>query len=168
MKKLIVIVCIMLSAIVGAQPPQVTLSPSGFDPVDVSVPAMPNERFIDLSKNWALESYKRGGYDITEVTANSLTISATERNAFFYRNKGEGFDHDVRYDMKITFYGNRYTAQFIVKQIFADNIQIKSTLGDFFDSNGNPKEGFNDVKPSMEFTVNKVLRSYYNFVTNFR
>jgi hypothetical protein len=168
MKRLMAIVAFLSFIIVKAQPPQAELSRTGFPAVDVSIPATPNEKLVDLTKNWALETYKRGNFDVSEVTDNTVTISAVERRAFFYRNKGEGFDHDIRFDMKITFSGNRYTVNFIIKQIFADGVRIEYNIPDYFTSDGKLKEDYEEVKPSLEATVNKIIRSHYNFILNFR
>ncbi len=162
------IVCFFITTFALAQPPQMELSRSGFPKVDVSIPATKNEKLIELSKSWALETYKRGGYDVTDVTENSMTISAIEKRAFYYRNKGEGYDHDINFDMKLTFYGNRYSVQLFVKQIFADGVKIEYTIPDYFTSDGSLKEGYADVKPSLEATANTILKSYYNYITNFR
>lgn len=168
MKTSIAIACFFISMLSLAQPPQMELSPSGFPKLDVSIPATKNEKLIELSKNWALETYKRGGYDVTDVTENSMTISAIEKRAFFYRNKGEGYDHDINFEMRLTFYGNRYSVQLFVKQIFADGVKIEYTIPDYFTSDGNLKEGYADVKPSLEATANTILKSHYNFITKSR
>ena len=167
MKRLIAIAFLSFTPI-WAQPPQVELSRTGFPAVDVSIPNTPNEKLVDLTKNWALETYKRGNFDVTDVTDNTVTISAVERRAFFYRNKGEGFDHDIRFDMKFTFSDNRYTVNFTVRQIFADGVRIEYAVPDYFTSDGKLKEDYDEVKPSLEATVNKILRSHYNFILNFR
>lgn len=168
MKTVLCIVSFFIAVTAFAQPPKVELSPSGFPRVDVSIPDTKNEKLIELSKSWALETYKRGGYDVTDVTENSMVISAIEKRAFFYRNKGEGYDHDINFEMRLSFYGNRYSVQLFVKQIFADGVKIEYTIPDYFTSEGKLKEGYNDVKPSLENTANRILKSHYNFITNYR
>lgn len=153
-----------------AQPPRLELTPGGFEPVTVQIPATPAEKLIELSKNWAAETNKRRrGYDITNVTANTVTVSAYKRNAFYYRNRGESYDFRIRYDMAFTFNNDSYAVAFRVVDIYAkdDNVQ-KTGLGNYFTSDGRLKEGFEEVEPSLEATVNSLVNSHYNFLINFR
>lgn len=150
--------------------PKLELLPHGFEPVTVDIPEITSEKFIDLAKNWAV-FYNRNGnrYDVSEVTSNTITVSALKKNAFFYRNKGETFNYNIEYDVKLNFYGNYYTLLFIVKNIYTDdNVLIQSSISDYFDSNGNLKEGFNEVKPSLEKNVNGISKSLHNYITNYR
>ncbi|WP_294822514.1 hypothetical protein [uncultured Flavobacterium sp.] len=161
---------LFLSAAALAQPPKMELKPNGFDPIEVSIPATPNEKLIEITKAWAQEFNRREeGADITEVTLSSLTVSANKRNGFFYRNRGEAHEHKIRYSMKIAFYENRYTLAFTVNDIYADGDKlIDYKLPDYFTSAGKLKEGYTDLKPSLERTVNDIAASHYNFIINFR
>ncbi len=161
---------LFLSVSALAQPPKMELQPSGFDPVDVSIPSIPGDKFIDITKAWAQEYNKREqGVDITNVTANTITVSAFKKNAFFYRNRGEAHEHKIRYTMKITFQDSRYTVAYIVDDIYADGDALaKYKIPDYFTSAGKLKEGYTDLKPSLERTVNDIVTSHYNFILNFR
>jgi len=168
------VICILVFCLncltVTAQPPRLELTPGGFEPVTVQIPATSAEKLIELSKNWAAETNKRRrGYDITNVTANTVTISAYKRNAFYYRNRGESFDFRIRYEMALTFDNTSYTLAFKVVDIYAkdDNVQ-KTGLSNYFTSDGKLKEGFEEVEPSLETSVNDLVNSHYNFLLNFR
>lgn len=153
-----------------AQPPKMELKPYGFDPIDVALPDTPNDKLIEVTKAWAYEFNKREQQvDITDVTANSMTVSAYKRNGFYYRSRGEAHEHKIRYTMKIAFYGSRYTLAFTVEDIYADgDALIDYKLPDYFTSAGNLKEGYTDLRESLERTVNDIVTSHYNFMINFR
>ncbi|OYQ34076.1 hypothetical protein CHU92_12125 [Flavobacterium cyanobacteriorum] len=168
MKPLVVIAAVFIGVAASAQPQRAELTRSGFAPVTVSIPATPNEKLAELTRNWAMETYQRGGYDITGVTGNLLTVSAREDGAFFYRNKGEGFDHDIRYNMELSFAENSYTATFTISEIYANDVRIEYNIPDYFTSAGTLKEDYEEVEPSLENTVNRIIRSHYNFIINFR
>lgn len=164
------LVILFLSAAALAQPPKMELKPNGFDPIEVSIPSTPNDKLVEITAAWAQEFNRREeGADITEVTANSLTVSAYKRNAFFYRDRGETHNHRIRYTMKINYYGNRYTLAFSVGDIYANHDKLVTyKLPDYFTSTGSLKDGYADLKPSLERTVNDIVASHYNFIINFR
>lgn len=157
-----------------AQPPELELQPNGFDPIEVSIPSTPNNKLIEVTKAWASEYNARGekgdtGYDATDVTSNSITISAYKKNAFSFSERGESFQHKIRYSMKITFYQNRYSLTFIVNDIYGDsNSPMKYKLPDFFTSSGKLKQGYTGLDTSLEETVNAIVLSHYNFLLNYR
>lgn len=144
---------------------QVELTPSGFSPNPVSekIPAMTNERFMDLTRLW-IEEFTRGTGTVSELTANSLTLDAYRDNAFYFTNLGETYYFKVRYQMKIAKNGNTYTASLQVTQIQNTRSVLESTLADYFLPDGTLKEGFEQVKPSMEKTANIILGSFYRYI----
>lgn len=144
------------------------LQPDGsFTPVEETIAAMTNEKFIEGTQLWISE-FTRGQADITEVTENSLTIDAFRDNAFLYTSLGESYLHNVKYQLKIRKEGNKYFATFQVLEIHSRKVILKSTLADYFTSDGKMKEDFKDVKPSMDRTVNIILGSYYRYISKFR
>ncbi|ALM48365.1 hypothetical protein AMR72_05285 [Flavobacterium psychrophilum] len=169
MRKLLSLLFILFGLSVYAQP-KLELTPRGFDPVEVTIPSIPPEKFIELSKSWTTEYNRRlKGADVTNVTDSSLTISAFKKNAFFFRNRGEMFEYTINYSMKITFSNQSYTLQFIVNDIYTDDdTLVKYKLPDYFNSSGELKEGYADLKPSLERTVNSIVASHYNFIANFK
>jgi len=165
---------LLFTTLAMAQPPKLELTPRGFEPIEVSIPATQNEKLIEVTKAWALEYNNRGlkedrGYDASDVTENSITISAFKKNAFYYRERGEAFEHRIRYSMKITFSQNRYTLAFTVNDIYGDsNSLLEYKLPDYFTSEGKLKEGYTGLDTSLEETVNNIVKSHYNFILNFR
>lgn len=167
----IIVSCFFLTAI-AAQPPRLELQPNGFDPVEVSIPATPNEKLLELSENWAMEFNRRNdtdGYDISNVTPNSMTIGAFKERSFYYTNRGEAFDHKIKYEMRLIFDSDRYTVTFMVTDIYLDdNVRIEYTIPDYFTSRGKLKEGYEQLESSLEETVNNIVQSHYNFIIDFR
>lgn len=133
------------------------------NPIQSTIPQMTDERFIELTQLWAPE-FSRGESNITEITANSLTIDAFRDNAFLYRNKGETFFHKIKYQMKISKSGNSYSVSFKVLEIYANKVLLKSTIEDYFLPNGNLKEDFQEVKPTLEKSINIILNSYDRYL----
>lgn len=169
MPKMLSLFCFFIGISAFAQP-KLELTPRGFEPVEATIPSAPVEKLIDLSKTWAAEfNRKEKGADVTNVTPSGLTITAFKKNAFFFRNKGEMFEYTIRYSMKITFTNGSYSLQFTVNDIYADDdTLVQYKLPDYFDGSGNLKEGYTDLKPSIERTVNGIIASHYNFMVNFK
>lgn len=158
---------LLFSPLLYAQP-QIELQPYGFDPVEIDLPAMNSEKFIELTKNWAMEYNRREGrYDITGVSSNTITVSAFKRKAFFYRNLGETFEHKIRYKMDLTYNGSTYTLGFTVIDIYSNDELLQYKIPNYFNSNGKLKDGYGELKQSLETNVNNLIRSHYNFLVNF-
>ena len=151
---------------IGALSAQNTLEmmPRGFAPISMSAPNKPLEKLIESATAWA-PYYNKKGYDIYDVSANSITIDAWKDNAYFYRNLGERYDYNIKYSLKVVFNSDRtYTLTFAVKDIYAKEVLVKTTVADFFTPEGKLKEDFLDVKPSLENTANKIVKSFAEFL----
>ncbi|MES2410445.1 MAG: hypothetical protein V4535_03275 [Bacteroidota bacterium] len=140
------------------------ITPQGLLPLELNTPNRPIDQLIELSKAWA-PYYNKVGYDVSDVTQNSLTIDGRVENAFYSYNVGVKYNYDIRYSLKIQFTENqKYTIRISVKEIYAENVLTKTTLTDFFTAEGKLKDDFRDAKPSLENTINKILNSYTNFI----
>jgi len=140
------------------------MTPKGFKPLAINMPNQPIHKLIEQSKEWA-SYYNEKGSDVFDVTENSLTIEARYENAYYYWNLAVKYNFDIKYSLKIVFGENqKYTLTFIVKEIYTDKILLKTTVADFFTSEGKLKEDFKDVKPSLESTANRIVNSYINFI----
>lgn len=174
MIKLYSLLCFLAFGVASAQPPAMKLGQGGYEPIEVTIPATSADKFIELTKSWALERERRSpdrgkGSDITGVTGSTITVSGYKRNAFFYRNLGETFEHRIDYAMKITFSENSYNLTFNVTQIYTDSdVPVKSGITDYFTSDGKLKDGYTDLDTSLNTTVNEMVQSHYNFILNHR
>lgn len=170
MHRLMTLLCFMVFAIANAQPPALELTPAGFEPIQADIPSIPNEKMLELSKNWAASLNRlKKGYDATGVTPASMVISAFKKNAFLVRNKGETFQYTINYSMKLSFHTTYYTMHFIVNDIYTDDdVLVKYKLPDYFDTDGDLKDGYDELKPSLEKSVNELALSYHNFIVNYR
>lgn len=140
------------------------LTPQGFLPLELKSPNKPLEQLIEASKSWA-GYFNKIGYDVSEVTENSLTIEARDENAYHYWNIGVKYNCDIVYSLKIAFaQNNTYTLKISVKEIYAKNVLLKTTTTDFFTPEGKVKDDFRDAKPSLETTINKIVNSYIKFI----
>lgn len=169
MQRLLLICCLIITGTAIAQP-QMVLMPYGFDPVEVQIPAISQEKFIELSRSWAAEfNRNQKSYDVSDVKSNSLTITAFKRNAFFYRNLGETFQYTIRYTMELSLFDSYYKLIFTITDIYAnDDVLINYKIPDYFSSSGQLKDGYSDLKPSLEKTVNYIVASHYNTIANYR
>lgn len=167
MKRLLTLLYFLAFAPLYAQPPVIELQPYGFDPIVIMIPDTSNDKLIELSKEWAAK-YNNEGADVTGVTGNSMVISALKRNAFYYRNNGVPYEHMIQYTLKLVFSQNSYKLVFSVDDIYHDDVLLKYKIPDYFDDEGDLKEGYEQIKPSLESTVNNIIKSHYNFLINFR
>ncbi|OOG76094.1 hypothetical protein [Flavobacterium sp. A45] len=150
--------------VVSSAQTKLELTPKGFAPLEIEMPNQPINKLIEQSKEWA-RYYNEKGSDVFDVTENSLTIEARYENAYYYWNLAVKYNFDIKYSLKIVFGENqKYTLTFTVKEIYTDRVLMKTTVVDFFTSEGKLKEDFKDSKPSLENTVNRIIKSYINFI----
>lgn len=170
MPKLLTLLCFFAIVTAKAQPPVLEVTQRGFDPVEIQIPSTSNAKLRELSKNWAsnLNRLKKG-YDASDVTDNSMVLSAYKKNAFFIRNNGDSFNYAIEYSMKLSFHDTYYTMHFVVDNIYTEqDVLVKYKLPDYFEPDGDLKDGYDELKPSLEKTVNDLALSYYNFIVNYR
>ena len=87
---------ILYIATASLQQTKPELTPQGFLPLEMKTPNMPLDQLIEASKAWA-PYYNKNGYDISDVTENSLTIEARVENAYYYYNVGVKYNCDIKY-----------------------------------------------------------------------
>ncbi|WP_268847486.1 hypothetical protein [Flavobacterium aestivum] len=140
------------------------MTPKGFAPLEIETPNRPINKLLEQSKEWA-PYYNKDGSDVFDVTENSLTIEAVYENAYSYWNIAVKYNFDIKYSLKIVFREDqKYTLTFIVKEIYTGRVPLKTTIADFFTPEGKLKDDYKDVKPSLEKTANKIVKSYINFI----
>jgi len=119
---------------------------------------------MDAAKSWA-DGYNKQGADIYDITSNSLKIDAMKDNAFFFRNLGETYSFKFRYTLSVEFGDKTYKLTFRVKEILdPDEKLLNTTIADYFTSEGKLKEDYEEVKPSMENTVNAIIQSFTTYI----
>ncbi|NMH28132.1 hypothetical protein [Flavobacterium silvaticum] len=138
------------------------LTPNGFAPVEIPRPDKRFDQIQDQIKYW-LGDYNRNneyGYDVYDVTESSLKIDASKDNAFYYQNKGETFQHRIKYTLAVEIKDQVIVYKFSVKEIYAKKVLTNLTVAKFFTSEGKLKSDYLEVKPSLERTANDILNSF--------
>jgi hypothetical protein len=165
MKNVVSLIMLLFISVLWSQP-KVEMTPKGFAPIEIPSPNNTVDNLIQNSKAWAA-FYNKNAYDVYNVTENSFAIDGLIENAYFYRNLGEKYSYNIKYTLTVVFKDDKkYTLTFTVKQIFAKEVPVKTTIADFFTPNGKLKEDFKEVKPSLESTVNKLIKSYADYIAS--
>ena len=146
--------------------PLMEMTPKGFTQISFKTPNKTLEKLMELSKAWP-SAYNKESYDITNVTENSITVTALKSSAAYYYNVGVRYDYNIRYELKVVFNVDKtFTLTFNPKEFYANEVLTKTTVADFFTPEGKLKDDFIDTKPSLEATAERIVRSYINFISN--
>ncbi|RZJ71813.1 hypothetical protein [Flavobacterium sp.] len=142
------------------------LTPQGFASQNIPRPQVLDEKLMESVRNWVATYNEKNeyGYDISDVSSNGMTIDAYKRNAFYYTNKGEVFQHRIRYRMRLDFTNQTIKVQFSVTEIYAQKNLLTLKISDFFLPDGRLKEDYRDAKPSLEKTTNAILNNFAEFM----
>ncbi|RZJ34185.1 MAG: hypothetical protein EOO51_10920 [Flavobacterium sp.] len=165
MKKLFLL--IIFVPLIGLAQEWTVLRPDGFVPVTIPKPNKPIEDIVESSKFWA-DSFNRNereAFDVYDVTENGLKIDGFRENAFFNRDRGRIFNYRIRYTLTVTFKDSICTILFSVPEIYTERTLTKIELSDFFASDGQLKTDYDEAKPSLEKTANRILRSYAAYIS---
>lgn len=143
----------------------VEMTPQGFEPITVTTANKPIDQLIERSKSWA--NANKYGADASDVTGNSLTITGFKPLAAYYYNVGVKYNYDLRYEIKVVFQADHTaTLTFNAKEFYANEVLTKTKVSDFYTPEGKLKDDFRDVKPSLETTVDRLLRSYSSAISS--
>ncbi len=165
MKHSFTISLLFFISIIWSQP-IMEMTPQGFEPISFTTPNKTTEKLIEFSRTWA-NTYNKDGVDISDVTQNSLVIAALKLSAAYYYNIGVQYDYNIRYELKVVFNQDKtYTLTFHPKEFYANEVLTKTTIADFYTSEGKLKDDFRDVKPSLEAMADRIVKSYTNFISN--
>lgn len=157
----------ILLAIAANAQIKIELTPTGFPVINIAKPQKPIEKLMANAKAWPILFNRNNeyGHDIYDVTENSLSIDAYRENAFYYRNRGEEYQHRIRYTIKVEFGDDIYSLTFLVKEIYYGNSLTKLSVADFFAPDGRLKEDYEEVKPSLEYSANSIVNSFAQYLT---
>lgn len=166
MKK-ILLVLLLLGAVPAFAQTVLELTPQGFPSFTIKRPDLPDDKLIEAVRNWVATYNEKNqyGYDITEVSAAGMTIDAYKRNAFFYNNRGEIYQHRIRYTIKLGFSADNIKVLFSVSEIYAHKKLLELQVADFFLPDGRLKDDYRDAKPSLEKTVNSIVNHFAEFMS---
>ena len=163
MKKIFLLLFLLAGAFAWSQA-KVELTPAGFAAVEIPRPGKPMEDLMALADDWGY-FYNKKGHDTYDVTANSLTIDAMRKNAFYFMNVGQQIVFKIKYSLKVEFLDNKCVLKFTVKEIYNNDKLIQSTIADYFTSDGKLKDDYEEVKPSLEKTANDILQSFTDYIS---
>jgi hypothetical protein len=164
MRKAFYILLLLVPTATFAQT-RLELTTRGFSTIEVPRPEGTVEELVEASRAWANE-YRHEQPSVHDVTSNSLKITAIRNDAFFYRNVGETFRNGVGYTLSVTFTDTACKVTFTINDIYERNTLKEMEISDYFTSDGRPKEDFEDVKPSLEETVNNLVKSYLSYISS--
>jgi hypothetical protein len=142
------------------------MTPRGFAPATFNKPAKTDEKIIEAARSWAISANSDNPfpYDVYDVTATSFKIDAHRRNAFYYRNRGEAVFHRIKYTIDVNLAEKTYTLTFSIKEIYTSDRLTELTIVDFYAPDGRLKDDYIDVEPSLEKTVNNIIRSFTSYI----
>jgi len=169
MKKYIALLLIFCASPAFAQI-NLELTPQGFPSFTIARPKVPDDKLIESVRNWVATYNEKNqyGYDVTEVSEAGMTIDAYKRNAFYYNNRGEIYQHRIRYTMRLEFSSDNIKTSFAVKEIYAHKNLLELEVVDFFLPDGRLKDDYRDAKPSLEKTANLILNNFVDFMSRVR
>nr|WP_322624366.1 hypothetical protein [uncultured Flavobacterium sp.] len=149
--------------------PTVTLVNGTLSDIEVKIPEIESKKFIDLTKAWVTEAKRSGQVlDMSNVSSGSLTISGYKHNAFNYRERGETHWHDAKVVMQVRFSNTAMSIKITLPELFTNGGKpIQYTLPDYF-ADGKLKDGYEGLQKSLEENLNRIVRSYYNFIVNYK
>lgn len=142
------------------------LTPNGFGSISIEKPNFPNDRIQEQIKYWIADFNRNNQkpYEIFQVSSTTIKSDAYRDNAFFYRNKGETFQHRIKYQITFDIEDSVIIYQFKIIGIYDSDKPLELTIEKLYNSEGKLKSDYEEVKPSLERTANLILNSFINYL----
>ncbi len=148
--------------------PKVVIDNGTIPDVDLGIPNVDAKKITDLTKAWVTEVQRSGEtLEVSNISSGGLTISGYKRNAFYYRDRGETHWQDAKVVMQVTFSNTAMSIKITLPELYTNQGKpIKYTLPDYY-ANGKLKDGYEGLESSLQDNLEKIVRSYYNFIINY-
>lgn len=163
-----VFLLLLFSAVCFAQP-TVTINNGTIPDIEARLPNVDAKKFTDLTKAWITEVQRSGEtLEVSNISSGSLTISGYKRNTFYYRERGETHWQDAKVVMQVSYSNTAMTIKITLPELYTkEGNLLKYTLPDYY-ANGKLKDGYDGLETSLQENLNKIVRSYYNFIINYQ
>lgn len=155
----------MLSSFTFAQ--ELKITRDGIEPIVVEVEGMTAEEIYKKAIRWVQETYDNPRMALkADIPNEKIRLDGYAKNAFWYRGLGVVKSYfDVTYTLEIAFKEGRYKYNYTINKIFSDGKIMPVELPTYFKKEGEVKQLYKDLVPSLDESLNEFHQSFYNYVT---
>lgn len=148
--------------------PQLKLTKDGVQPVSIKIDNFSAEKIYDETLIWVHANYLTPKDALKENIENSkLKVEGFKRKAWWYKSMGiKNYNHMI-YTIEILVKNGSFDFNYEVGDFFMDegnSAQYDYRM--FFKKDGSVRKQYIDAVTSLEYTMNELLISLYNSITN--
>jgi hypothetical protein len=147
--------------------PELKITNNGVQQITISVENFTANEIYDKALIWVKANYTDPKKDIKENIENEfLKIEGFKRKALYYKSMGiKNYNH-MLYNIEFTFFDGSFNVNYNILQFYMnEGIKTQYDYRMFFNKDGTVRKKYKDAVPSLDFTMNQLLLSFYNFLT---
>jgi hypothetical protein len=138
----------------------------GVAPIVVNIEGKTASELYNKALNWVQTTYKNPESVLkSKIENESIRVDGFSSSAWFYKSMGISNYYDMEYSIEVSFKDGRYRLEFIVGQFYAKGQKVMHQPKHFFKKDGSIAKMYSDAVPSIEQTMNKLSKTFYNYVS---
>ncbi len=144
------------------------LTKDGVEPIVVQFDSMSAPVLYAKAYKWVQKSYKNPEKVLkTNLQGEEIRVEAYKEGAFFYKQFGKPYYFDIEYSFTIQLKDKKIRLIYTPSQIWTSlSSRALFSYSSFFKKTGELKDVYRDAKPSMEQTMNDLVKSLCDYLNN--
>ncbi len=139
---------------------KLNFSKDGFTPLVIPVDSLKAEDIYKKSKEWIINSFINPNIVITvDEKPEKLRVNAVAKNAYSIKTLGMRSTFDVDYLMDIEIKDFKVRTSINIISVYFSNGKGKFPVNEYYKADGELRNSYKDLKPTIEATFNKLIQS---------
>lgn len=147
--------------------PELKITKNGVPQITIPLENFTANEIYNKALIWVNANYTDPKNDIKENIENEfLKIQGFKRKAWYYKSMGiKNYNH-MLYNIEFTFFDGSFKVNYTILQFYIyEGLNAQYNYEMFFKNDGTVRKKYKDAVPSLEYTMNEQLLSFYNFIT---
>lgn len=155
---------LFLPLVTSAQ--ELIIKKDGCAPVVYEFSGFSADSLYKKSVAWVKEKYRKPSEVlVADLPGEKIRVSGFMSNAYFIKQLGQKLYYDMYYDLEVEFKEGKIRVSFTPGQITGDGRKALFDVYYFFKEDGSVKNAYKDAVPSLNESVNSLVRSLTAFIT---
>lgn len=145
---------------------ELILKKDGCAPVVYEFSGLSADSLYKKSVSWVKDKYRKPSEVlVADLPGEKIRISAFMPSAYFIKQLGQKLYYDMYYELEVEFKDGKIRVTYTPGQITGDGRKMLFDVYYFFKEDGSVKNAYKDAIPSLNESINGLVRSLIGFIT---
>ncbi|MFD1294678.1 SHOCT domain-containing protein [Lutibacter holmesii] len=166
--QILLVISFLISGIIFSQDiPQLKLTKTGVAPIELEFEKLNSTDIYNKTMLWVQETFKNPKDALKENLINEkIKLQGFQHNAWWYKSMGIKNVNHMQYTVQINIKNNNVLFEYTVGEFYIfEGPEAQYDYRMFFKKDGSTRKQYVDAVTSLELTMNKLLVSYYNYIS---